>query len=48
VTISNCPGLNGIYEGLATLTDFSWVNGTNDLAIAVFNETTAIVGQAVN
>jgi hypothetical protein len=48
VTISSCPGLNGTYEGLATLTDFSWVNGTNDLAIAVFNETTAIVGQAVN
>jgi hypothetical protein len=47
VTIDNCPGLNGVYEGLATLTDFSWVNGTDDLAIAVFSETTAIVGQAV-
>jgi hypothetical protein len=47
VTISNCAGLNGNFEGLATLTDFSWVNGTDDLVIAVFNETTAIFGQAV-
>jgi hypothetical protein len=47
VTVTNCPGLNGVYEGLATLTDFSWVNGTDDLVIGVFSETAAIVGKAV-
>jgi hypothetical protein len=47
VTVSDCPGLNGAYEGLATLIDFAWVNGTDNLVIAVFNGTTAIVGEAV-
>jgi hypothetical protein len=47
VTLSDCPGLNGAYDGLATLIDFAWVNGTDNLVIAVFNETTAIVGEAV-
>jgi hypothetical protein len=47
VTVSDCPGLDGAYGGLATLIDFSWVNGTDNLVIAVFNETTAIVGEAV-
>jgi hypothetical protein len=47
VTVSDCPALNGAYEGLATLIDFAWVNGTDNLVIAVFNETTAIVGEAV-
>ena len=47
VTVSDCPGLNGEYEGLATLIDFAWVNGTDNLVIAVFNETAAIVGEAV-
>jgi len=46
-TMSGCAALDGSYEGLATLTDFSWVNGTDDLALAVFSETAAIVGQAV-
>ena len=45
--VSDCPGLNGAYGGLATLIDFAWVNGTDNLVIAVFNETTAIVGEAV-
>ena len=47
VTVSDCSGLNGAYDGLATLIDFAWVNGTDNLVIAVFNETTAIVGEAV-
>jgi len=47
VTVTNCPGLDGDYEGWATLTDFAWVNGTDDLAIAVFSETSVIAGQAV-
>ena len=47
VTLTECPGLNGAYGGLSTLIDFAWVNGTDNLVIAVFNETTAIVGEAV-
>lgn len=47
VIVSDCPVLNGAYEGLATLIDFAWVNGTDNLVIAVFNETTAIVVEAV-
>lgn len=46
-TVSNCPGLDGNYVGLATLLDFSWVNGTDNLLIMLFGETTAIVAEAV-
>lgn len=47
LTVSNCPGLDGGYEGLATLIDFAWVNGTDHLVIAVFNDTSALVAEAV-
>ena len=47
VTVSDCEGLNGAHSGLATLIDFAWVNGTDNLVIAVFTDTTAIVGEAV-
>jgi hypothetical protein len=47
LTIADCGDLDGRYDGLATLIDFSWVNGTNNLVIAVFNESRALVGEAV-
>lgn len=41
-TVSNCPGLNGNYEGLAVTTDLM---GTNDVFLfGVFNSNAAIVG----
>ena len=49
ITMSNCPGLNGAYEGLATFV-FSNVDddtASDVLSISVFNETNAIVGVAV-
>ena len=47
LTVSDCAGFDGSYEGMATLIDFAWVNGTDNLVIAVFSDTTAIVGEAV-
>lgn len=47
LTVSDCAGLDGAYKGLATLIDFAWVNGTDDLVIAVFNDTATLVGLAV-
>jgi hypothetical protein len=48
VTVNDCPGLDGAYEGLAALFEVDSANGSDVLAISVFNETTAIVGVAVN
>jgi len=45
--LDDCGDLDGDYRGLATLIDFSWVNGTDNLVIAVFNDTAALVGEAV-
>jgi len=47
LTVSDCTEFDGAYEGLATLLDFGWVNGTDNLLIAVFNDTNVIVGEAV-
>jgi hypothetical protein len=49
LTVSDCPGLDGAYEGLATFIDFAWLDGdgTDNLVIAVFNDTTALVAEAV-
>jgi hypothetical protein len=47
LTVSDCTGFDGAYEGLATLLDFGWVNGTDNLLIAVFNDTNVIIGEAV-
>jgi len=46
VTVDNCGGLNGEYSGLAFLEDFVYVNGTDDLLVAVFNDTNFISGKA--
>lgn len=44
-TVSNCPGLNGSYDGLAVTTD---LRGTNDVFLfGVFNSNGAIVGAPV-
>jgi hypothetical protein len=44
-TVSNCPGLNGDYEGLALTADFA---ATNDVFLfGVFKSTTAILGAPV-
>jgi hypothetical protein len=42
VTVSNCPGLNGTYTGLAVTTDFAVPNDV--FLFGVFNSTTAILG----
>ena len=47
LTISNCAGREGSYQGLATVIDFKWVNGATNLLIAAFNGTNFIVGVAV-
>jgi len=46
VILETCAGLTGAYSGLAFLDDFSYVNGTDDLLIAVFNGTNFIAGKA--
>lgn len=46
LTMENCAGLAGEYTGLAFLNDFVWVNGTDNLRIAVFNDTSFIAGEA--
>ncbi|MGH9931964.1 MAG: hypothetical protein ACREA9_22420 [Pyrinomonadaceae bacterium] len=45
VTVSNCPGLNGSYSGLAVTLDFA---ATNDVFLfGVFNSLAAILGAPV-
>lgn len=46
LTMENCRGLSGAYTGLAFLNDFLYVNGTDNLLVAVFNDTTFIAGEA--
>lgn len=46
LTIEGCSDLNGTYEGLATLVEFAFENGSDRLAIAIFNEANAIVDDA--
>jgi hypothetical protein len=46
LTMANCDGLTGDYTGLAFLNDFVYVNGTDNLLIAVFSETSFISGEA--
>jgi len=46
LTMANCAGLAGEYTGLAFLNDFIYVNGTDNLRIAVFNDTSFIAGEA--
>jgi len=46
VTLANCASLNGRYDGLATVTDFQWVNGSTDVLITAFNHGASIVGLA--
>lgn len=48
LTVANCPGKNGAYQGVATLIDFSWVNGANQVLFALFNGSGFIVGETVD
>lgn len=47
LTMENCQELNGVYEGLAALLQRATDFGSDTIAIAVFDDTTAIVGTAV-
>ena len=47
LTISNCAGREGSYQGLATVIDFEWVNGATNLLVTAFDGTNFIVGMAV-
>lgn len=46
LTIEGCADLNGTYEGLATLVEFAFENGSDRLVMAMFNDTNAIVDDA--
>ncbi len=48
VTVANCPGKNGTYEGVATLLDFAYANGANQVLFAAFNSDNFIVGEGVD
>ena len=45
VAVTGCADLNGSYEGLATLVEFAFENGTDRLAMAIFSDTKAIAGE---
>jgi len=47
VTFANCGAMDGSYSGLATLTDFIWVNSEDRLLVAVFNDDGFIAAEAV-
>jgi hypothetical protein len=46
--VANCPGKNGAYEGFATLLDFAWVNGADQLLFTLFNSSGFVIGEAVD
>jgi hypothetical protein len=46
--VANCPGTNGTYEGVATLLDFSFANGADQVLFAAFNSGNFIVGEGVD
>jgi hypothetical protein len=48
LTVADCPGKNGAYEGLATLIDFSFANGANQVLFTVFNTNGFVLGEAVD
>jgi hypothetical protein len=48
LTVANCAGKNGLYEGVATLLDVAWDNGYNQVLMAAFNSGSFIVGEGVD
>jgi hypothetical protein len=48
VSVANCPGMNGAYDGVATLLDFFHGNGANQVLFAAFNSDNFIVGEGVD
>lgn len=46
VTVAGCADLNGAYQGLATLVEFAFENGSDRLALAIFSDTKAVFGDA--
>jgi hypothetical protein len=46
MAVSGCPSLDGEYEGIAFMLDFSWVNGYDQLLLVGFDGPHFIWGEA--